>query len=403
MATAMGAQEYDFGKFLLVAQGCVMARICEKNTCPTGIATHDPKFKAKYKATKDHVVSALTLIADHVTEILADLEMESLDELVGRTDLIDLEPAQLETVIQRRFKMDYFMGERYVPKLPEKNLFISGTNDLNGRILDAAWRDGKQHEDNHLYFDIHNTDRGILSTLAGEMARALHEQRKTDPEAEGLPYGEKTLAFRGSAGQGFAAFLMAGTDVLLWGEANDSVAKSMSGGRVVIRPAKGSNFDAHENALIGNCALYGATGGKLYVNGRAGDRFAVRNSGALAVAEGAGLHACEYMTGGMVILLSGNARNIGAGMTGGVLYIFEDQKADINEEYLVEQPFDNEDEAEIREILADYVNATGSAYAQQILAEWSIRKVRLRKYLPIKWLAIQDKGKGAETVKTIGA
>lgn len=403
IAAAMGAQEFDFGKYLLVAQGCVMARICEKNTCPTGIATHNPKFKAKYIGTKEHVVEALTLIAEHVVSILKALGLASLDDLVGRTDLIELDPAQQATITSRGFNLDFFTGPGYCPAKDQPNLFADQLNPLNARILEEAWHKDKQHETSHLYFDIHNTDRGILSTLAGEMARAKHQQRQQVGESDERPYGKKTFTFKGSAGQGFAAFLMEGTEVMLWGEANDSVAKSMSGGRVVIRPAKSSSFDAHQNAIIGNCALYGATGGALYVNGRAGDRFAVRNSGALAIAEGAGMHACEYMTGGTVILLSSDARNIGAGMTGGQLYIFEDQKADINNEYLVEQSVAHEDEVFLKQTLQDYIEATSSRYAHQILDEWSIRKLRLRKYLPIQWLAIQEADHEAEGARTIGA
>ncbi|CAM2068182.1 Glutamate synthase large subunit [Sulfidibacter corallicola] len=389
LAALLGAQEFDFGKLLLVAEGCVMARICEKNTCPTGIATHNPKFKKKYKGTADHVVTMLTYIAEHARELLASLGFKSLQEAVGRTDKLAIDPRHQDLIQARGFDLDYFLRDPLPVREPGENLFFDGVNPLNARIVTESWDEGRDLQETHLTYNIQNTDRGVLATLAGSMARKSHELHMAGTSKgvvhheRSRPYRDKFMVFRGSAGQGFGAFMVEGLNVTLWGEANDAVCKSMSGGRMVIRPSARTAFPPEQNAIIGNCALYGATGGTLYIHGRAGDRFAVRNSGALAVAEGAGLHACEYMTSGVVILLGPTGNNVGAGMTGGTLFLYGQQNREINREYLTEAALDSNDEALLRQSLSGYHTETQSTVASDILKHWETHRYRFTKYLPV--------------------
>ena len=363
MAAVMGAEGFDFGKLLLVAEGCIMARICEKNTCPTGIATHDPKFKAKYKGSPEHVVRMLTIIADDVRGILAGLGVRNLREITGRTDLLCVSPAHAEFVTQRKLSLDFFLSDPPTP-LPER---VPGNADpvgvLNKRILSdakAAFGSGKPL---HLAYPITTADRGVLATLSGELAR----RRSGAGHHSGAQPEEIHIEFTGSAGQGFGVFLVDGIHVVLNGEANDSVCKSMAGGSVVIRPHARSTNEPGESAIIGHCALYGSTGGTLFVHGLAGDRFGVRNSGAVAVVEGTGLHACEYMTRGTIAILGPVSHNVGAGMTGGSVYLRRDQASMINTGYIVPRDMDESDRDQLRELIGRYWKATGSSRAKSIL------------------------------------
>jgi len=365
-AAVLGAQGFDFGKLLLVAQGCIMARICEKNTCPTGIATHDPKFKAKYKGRPRNVVRMLTIIADDVRSILAGLGVTSLEALMGRTDLLRVSPAHEEFVTQRKLSLDFFLSGPPSPLPARSAPKEDPVGDLNSRILSDAREKFGTGKAIRLSYPITTADRGVLATLSGELAR-----RKRPPGATGdLPEThpeEIHVEFTGSAGQGFCVFLVDGVHVHLKGEANDSVCKSMSGGNVVIRPHPRSTSDPGESAIIGHCALYGSTGGTLFVHGLAGDRFGVRNSGAVAVVEGTGLHACEYMTRGTIAILGPVSYNVGAGMTGGSVYLRRDQASMINTGYIVPRDMDENDREELRELIGRYWKETKSARAAGIL------------------------------------
>ncbi|MFN3315782.1 MAG: glutamate synthase-related protein, partial [Raineya sp.] len=343
VAAILGAEEFDFGKLLLIAQGCIMARICEKNTCPTGIATHDEKFKAKYKGSPEHIIAMLNFLAENVRSLLAQMGVESLKHLIGRVDFLEIEP-RFETLIEKRKISTDFLGQfqkkyHYISNqaqtttntlLRQRNIFYEKIGLLNKQILEDTRVALANNQSLALSYTIQNTDRAVLATLAGKIAWRKHK-KIVQPKLPHKTYeGELIFEFRGSAGQGFGAFMTKGISVRLEGEANDSVAKSMSGGKMVIVPSKESRLKPEENVIIGNCALYGATGGKLYVSGKAGDRFAVRNSGALAVVEGVGWHACEYMTGGQVVILGATHYNIGSGMTGGVIWIYQATQEHIN-------------------------------------------------------------------------
>jgi glutamate synthase domain-containing protein 2/glutamate synthase domain-containing protein 1/glutamate synthase domain-containing protein 3 len=366
LAAVMGAEGFDFGKLLLVAEGCIMARICEKNTCPTGIATHDPKFKAKYKGRPENVVRMLTIIADDVREILAGLGVRTLREIIGRTDLLRVSPAHEEFVRERKLSLDFFLSDPPSPLPPPPAPKEYPVGGLNMRILGDAKGTLGSGRPLTLSYPITTADRGVLATLSGEIARMTHVAR-----ISGAPGGKSReeihAEFTGSAGQGFCVFLVDGVHVILNGEANDSVCKSMSGGTVVIRPHPRSTSDPGESAIIGHCALYGATGGTLFVHGLAGDRFGVRNSGASAVVEGTGLHACEYMTRGTIAILGPVSYNVGAGMTGGSAYLRRDQASMINTGYIVPRDMDEADTQELRELIGRYWEATKSERARIIL------------------------------------
>ena len=404
MAALLGADEFDFGKLLLVAEGCVMARICEKNTCPTGIATHDPKFKAKYKGTKDDVVKMLQYVAEDVRRQLSVLGVSSIEEIVGRSELLEINANHMDLINRRGIDLGQLLGDGVAP-LAHSNavghggiavatrithgVVVGYKGTLNAQILQDATPALDANTDAALHYNIATTDRAVLATLSGEIAmrrhRAWDEARvsgEVDVHSEAYT-GLLRVRFDGSAGQGFGAFLERGIDVKLFGEANDSVGKSMSGGRIVINPSTESTYRAEENAILGNCALYGATGGTLYVNGLAGDRFAVRNSGAIAVVEGTGLHACEYMTNGVVVILGKTSPNIGAGMTGGTLFTNGDRNEHVNSDYVTAARLSDVDERMLKLLLEDYLSETGSNTASAILANWHERKSGF-----VKWEAL---------------
>ena len=381
VAALLGAEGFDFGKLLLVAEGCIMARICEKNTCPAGIATHDPKFKARYKGGKDAIVRMLNLLAEDVRRHLALLGFHSLTEITGRTDLLLPAAKHLEYLSQRKLHLTRFLAEPCGYDGHPLMRPVEGIAPLNQQILEDTRESLEAHSDFAGSYPIATTDRATLATLSGAMALRTHQARFGAP---GSAYpGKLKFTFRGSAGQGFAVFLVAGIQATLFGEANDSVAKGMSGGRVVVRPSAVARFAPEANAIIGNCALYGATGGTLFVHGLAGDRFAVRNSGATAVVEGAGLHACEYMTRGTVVFLGGVSHNAGAGMTGGKFFLAREHEPFVNRNYVQGVSLDSADGLELRALLEDYRSATDSRTATELLAHWERTLETFAKFVPV--------------------
>ncbi len=385
-AAMFGADEYDFGKLLLVAEGCIMARICEKNTCPTGIATHDPKFKAKYKGKPEHVLRMMQILAEDVRLHLSKLGVKSIDDIIGRTDLLAANPKHMEIITKRKLDFRFFFNEPKPASGSLNSKFNEGLNPLNDLIVQKTKEAIEKDERLKLGFRIKTTDRAVPATLAGmiSLKGSRYAKAKRVFDHQETPFkGKIHIDFTGSAGQGFGVFMVEGMSIRLYGEANDSVCKSMSGGKMVIRPCLNATFAPEKNAIIGNCALYGATGGKLFVNGLAGDRFAVRNSGATAVVEGVGLHACEYMTNGCVVILGRVSYNLGAGMTGGELYLYGDeQEPYVNKDYITSVALSEEDELRLKTILDEYVNETDSHSARFILKHWPTSKHNFRKYVP---------------------
>ncbi|MEQ9309746.1 MAG: glutamate synthase large subunit [Balneolaceae bacterium] len=390
LASILGAEEFDFGKLLLIAEGCIMARICEKNTCPRGIATHDPKFKAKYVGHKDHIVKALTYVAEDVRRILATLGETSLQDICGNTELLSINGTHLELINKLNLDLGFFFNAPAYKKEVTLDSLSEPISTLNTELVNDL-KDAIENDENiSKEYKIINTDRSATATLFGYLGKLQSVARLAAIKGEKSstkPYsGKIDLTFRGSAGQSFGVFQTKDADIKLIGEANDSVCKSMSGGKTVIVPFENTSYKPEENAIIGNCALYGATGGTLYVHGQAGDRFAVRNSGSTAVVEGTGLHACEYMTNGTVVILGATSDNIGAGMTGGVLYMYENPGSKINRDYIGEDLISNADLFRLKSTLEDYLKETGSTKAKYILSDWENASLEIKKFVPLSMI-----------------
>ena len=368
----LGADEFSFGTLPLIVLGCVMMRKCNTNTCPVGVATQDERLRAHFRGRAEYVVNFFTFLAEQVREYLAEIGVRRLKDIIGRTDLIEVHAAADGT---KQATMDfsrllYQETSAHGTQLYwDRSGFTEVSNVKDEAIIRMAAPALDNKEEVSLDYTICNVDRAVGTMLAGEIARRYGE--------EGLPDGCISLKFRGSAGQSFGAFAVKGMSMLLEGEANDYFGKGLSGGRISIMPPSRSNddFRAEDNIIAGNTGLYGATSGELYVNGRVGERFAVRNSGAIAVIEGAGDHCCEYMTGGRVVVLGATGRNFAAGMSGGVAYVYDPKHTfdyfcnmDMVELTLVE---DNVSRKELLELIRQHYLHTGSALAGRMLDDWN--------------------------------
>ncbi|OLB35423.1 MAG: glutamate synthase subunit alpha [Ktedonobacter sp. 13_2_20CM_53_11] len=355
----LGAEEFGFGTAILVAIGCDMARQCHLNTCPTGIATQREDLRAKFTGRTEHITRYLTLLAEEVREWLARLGVARLDDLIGRADLLQctaeaiIDPSAL--LVAAPGTSSRSTRVRQPQSALAEELLVEAEQALLGERSVVT-----QHQ-------IHNYDRAIGAGLAGEIARRYGNA--------GLPGVSITCILQGAAGQSFGAFCLPGMRLVLHGEANDYVGKSMTGGQIIIAPPTDSSFAAHRNTILGNTVLYGATGGQLFAAGRAGERFAVRNSGALAVVEGVGAHACEYMTGGMVVVLGETGKNFAAGMSSGVAYVLDTAGVfpmRCNTELVELERLDDAGEIEaLRTVIQWHGKKTRSWRAAQLLAEWT--------------------------------
>ncbi|HKF35585.1 MAG TPA: glutamate synthase large subunit [Ktedonobacteraceae bacterium] len=386
IAAMLGAEEFGFGTASLVALGCDMARQCHLNTCPTGIATQREELRAKFAGTPQMLINYLSLVAGEVREWLAQLGVKRLDELIGRADLLQCDAETSVNLAPLLVATPGTGGTGSVSNNPTEgeagnqkgSVRALTQSPLAGRLLAEAEPALRGEYSVLLQHHINNADRSIGASLAGEVARRYGNA--------GLPGVSITCVFQGAAGQSFGAFCLPGMHLILHGEANDYVGKSMTGGQIVIAPPPGASFAAHNNIILGNTVLYGATGGQFFAAGRAGERFAVRNSGALAVIEGAGAHACEYMTGGLVAVLGETGPNFAAGMSAGVAYVLDLTgvfPARCNTELVELQRLEEADEIEaLRTIIQWHRKKTRSWRAAQILAEWSRMQRAFWRILP---------------------
>jgi glutamate synthase (ferredoxin) len=380
IAAMLGAEEFGFATAAVVAVGCVMARQCHLNTCPAGIATQDRALQKKFTGTPEMVVKFFRALAEDVRHLLADLGFRSLDQIVGRSDLLrpktnlnlpkaasfDLGPmlARAEARVEARVE-----GHPEGHRSPRR--FTAATAARSASFLqDSIEQACSEAVESGLpvtaRFEIRNTDRAIGTRLAGDIARRCGDA--------GLPDGMIDLRFVGSAGQSFGAFNIAGLNLTLIGDANDYVGKGMAGGEIVIRPPDGSRFEWSHNVIIGNTVMYGATGGSLFAAGRAGERFCVRNSGGTAVVEGVGDHGCEYMTAGTVVVLGQVGRNFGAGMTGGVAYVLDEDESfqsRCNRELVEVSTLAESDLLVVSSLIQRHYETTGSPRAENLLAAWA--------------------------------
>lgn len=364
----LGAEEFGFGTTVLIVLGCVMMRKCHQNTCPVGVATQDPKLREKFRGNYKYVVNYFRFLAEEVREYLAEMGYRRFEDIVGHSELIEIKH------IDSASKASGLDFSKILHKI-ECNAALHNITDqmhcLNGIIDASMLKAAQQAIDNQkeisLDYAISNTDRAVGAMLSGAVALKYGNA--------GLPDQTINVKFKGSAGQSFGAFLAHGVSFKLEGEANDYLGKGLSGGRISVQPPVRSDFDAEKNTIAGNTILYGATSGELYINGKVGERFAVRNSGAIAVVEGVGDHCCEYMTGGRVVVLGETGRNFAAGMSGGVAYIWDkDRKFDYfcNME-MVELSLleDSAAKKELHELIRQHYLYTGSQLARKMLDDWN--------------------------------
>ncbi|OVA01515.1 Class II glutamine amidotransferase domain [Macleaya cordata] len=377
MAAAMGADEYGFGSVAMIATGCVMARICHTNNCPVGVASQREELRARFPGVPGDLVNFFLYVAEEVRGILAQLGYEKLDDVIGRTDL--LRPRQISLMKTQQLDLSYILSSVGLPKWSSTEIRNQDVHS-NGPVLDDVLlsdpeiSDAIEHEKVvNKTIKIYNIDRAVCGRLAGVVAKKYGDTGFA---------GQLNITFIGSAGQSFACFLTPGMNIRLVGEANDYVGKGMAGGEVVVTPVESIGFSPEEATIVGNTCLYGATGGQIFVRGKAGERFAVRNSLAQAVVEGTGDHCCEYMTGGCVVVLGKVGRNVAAGMTGGLAYILDEDDTlipKVNKEIVkIQRVTAPAGQVQLKSLIEAHVEKTGSNRGTLILKEWE-------SYLPLFW------------------
>ena len=365
----LGADEFSFGTLPLIVLGCVMMRKCNTNTCPMGVATQNPELRKHFEGRAEYVVNFFTFLAQQVREYLSEIGVHSLKEIIGHTELLELHTSHL-TDKQKTIDFSRLLYRPDTDKALywDRGAYTKVTGVKDEEIVKAAAKAIQDQEEVTLDYAIRNTDRAVTTMLSGIIAKRYGEA--------GLPDSTVNIKFKGSAGQSFGAFAVRGLNIRLEGECNDYFGKGLSGGRISILPPSRINIDflPENNVIAGNTGLYGATSGGLYVNGKVGERFAVRNSGAIAVIEGAGDHCCEYMTGGRVVVLGKTGRNFAAGMSGGVAYVYDPDHTfdyfcnmDMVEINLVE---DSVSRKELLELVRQHYLHTGSALAGRMLDGW---------------------------------
>ena len=407
IAGMLGAEEFGFGTSTLIVLGCVMMRKCHENTCPMGVATQDPVLRSRFTGKSEHLITFFKFLAEEVREIMAELGFHTFNELVGRSDMLiqrqSTKPKSANIDLSALLAMssgpDFVEGgeERYCTQDQVHNI----KNVVDRTLIERCRQSLDQKIPTALRMDVRNTDRAVGAMLSYEVSKRFG--------GAGLPENFITVDWTGSAGQSFGAFLAPGITFRLAGDANDYFGKGLSGGRIAVFPPPGSTFPSEKNIIIGNTALYGATGGAVFVAGLAGERFCVRNSGALAVVEGAGDHCAEYMTGGRLVVLGGVGRNFAAGMSGGIAYVLDrcgsgkGGAADHPFEYFLNSSMvelsrleNIEDEAFVLDAIEKHIYWTGSAYAKTIRDNWACERLRFYKVLPVEYKRALEEQKLAE-------
>ena len=390
-AAILGAEEFNFGTTAMIATGCVYVRKCHLNNCPVGVATTDPKWRSKFKGTPEMVINFFNGVAQEAREIMASLGIKKLDDLIGHPEMLkqrnvenhpkanalDLSPV-LKDVTQDLGDVSRICTQERNMGLHKPALDIDILKDIRKEIGSEDLSALMDRAPVELSYDVVNTDRNLGTRLSGRVAEIFAN--------DGLPCGTIKLTLNGSAGQSLGTFLAGGIHLNVIGEGNDYVGKGMAGGRITLRPFENNTFDPAKNSIVGNTCLYGATGGRLFVNGRAGERFGVRNSGATAIVEGAGDHACEYMTNGLIVILGNTGKNFGAGMSGGTAYVYDEDgrfQSRINTEMVAPLPVKRaEDIAECKEVIENHAEFTGSEKAKALLADWDNTVKKIIRVIP---------------------
>ena len=382
IAALLGAEEYGFATAPLITLGCIMMRKCHLNTCPVGVATQDPELRKKFKGKPEHVVNYLFMVAEELRVIMAKLGLRTINEMIGRVDLLNTEDAvqhwkasglDLSSILEPA-QVLFEDTQVYCIKEQDHGLDKALDNELI-RLAAPALETGDKVS---IESKIINTNRVVGTMLSNEVAKRWKEGM--------LPNDTINIKLTGSAGQSLGAWLAKGITLTVEGDANDYVGKGLSGGKIIIYPPKQSTFAAEENVIAGNVILYGATGGEAYLRGIVAERFAVRNSGAQAVVEGIGDHGCEYMTGGKVVILGETGRNFGAGMSGGVAYVWDpsenfSKKCNM-ESFELESLSSANDMIELKALIENHYSYTGSPVAQNILNNWKTTLAEFVKVMP---------------------
>ena len=380
IAALLGAEEWGVATAALVVEGCIMMRKCHLNTCPVGIATQNKELRALFSGDPDHVVNFFNFLAEDLREVMAELGFKTVDEMIGRTDLLEVDP----NLTHWKLKNVDLSPLLYQPNVP-KSVGVYKTREQEHEIFDIldrkliekakpALTKGKAVK---MDFGIVNINRSVGAMLSNEVSKAYG--------GEGLPEDTIQIKLKGSCGQSFGVFAAKGITFEVEGEANDYFGKGLSGGKLIIYPPKVAKFKAEENMIVGNVAFYGATSGKAFINGMGGERFCVRNSGVTAIVEGIGDHGCEYMTGGRAIILGETGRNFGAGMSGGYAFVWDKNKtfeSNFNPELSDIEKMSKEDEDELKGLIKEHLDATGSAVAKKILANWKNEVLNFKKVMP---------------------
>lgn len=397
IATLLGAEEWGVATAALVVEGCIMMRKCHLNTCPVGIATQDEELRRLFTGDPDHVVNFFRFLAEDLREVMAHLGFRTINEMVGRSDVLrvrqdvdhwKVKKLDLSPILFREPARDH-VG---VYKQIEQDFELEKV--LDWKLVEAAKAAIDEGEPVKHKFAIRNIDRSVGALLSNEISKKY--------KAKGLPEDTVHFLFKGSAGQSFGAFLAPGLTFELEGEANDYYGKGLSGGKLIVYPDKEATFKPEDNIIIGNVAFYGATSGEAYIRGQAGERFCVRNSGVRAVVEGVGDHACEYMTGGRVVVLGKTGRNFAAGMSGGIAYVF-DTENDLNKlcnmDMVGLERLTDEDEEEVRGMIERHFQFTGSDPAEWILENWDVARSLFVKVMPKDYKAVLEKQKALAAAK----
>ncbi|MBI3665816.1 MAG: glutamate synthase subunit alpha, partial [Acidobacteria bacterium] len=397
IAALLGAEEFGFASAPLVSMGCIMMRKCHLNTCPVGVATQDPVLRAKFAGQPEHVINFLFFVAEELRQIMARLGFRTVNEMVGRSDMLEVNQAIEHWKVRGLDFAAVFRRPQIAERVARYHCQAQDhglETALDGKLLEAARPALERGERVDIEMPIRNVHRTVGAMLSGEIARRCGSR--------GL--GEDTIRcrFTGSAGQSFGAFAARGLTLELEGDTCDYMGKGLSGAKIIAYPPRGSTFAPEENILVGNVCLYGATSGEVYLHGMAGERFAVRNSGAHAVVEGVGDHGCEYMTKGVVVVLGSTGRNFAAGMSGGIAFVLDEQ-SDFRERrcnlQMVElEPVAEEaDVALLRGLIERHYQYTGSSRARQVLRNWSTALDRFVKVMPIEYRRVLEKQKAATT------
>ena len=402
MAALLGAEEFGFGSSVLVSLGCIMMRVCDKDSCPVGVCTQNPALRAKFRGKPEYVETLFRFLAEDLREIMARLGIARLDDMVGRTELLQIKTLDPDTKASKlnfdRLLHNPQVSNSHIHFDPTDEADIGLKNTLDRKVLQPAFlKKLEKGEPSEISLSVSNVNRTFGTILGSEITRRY---------GNNLPAGTYKVHCRGAGGQSFGAFIPKGLTLSLEGDCNDYLGKGHSGGTLVVYPPENSEFSREENVIIGNVALYGATSGKAFISGVAGERFAVRNSGAQAVVEGVGDHGCEYMTGGVVVVLGKTGRNFAAGMSGGLAYVLDEDWSfyqRLNHDMVDLEPVeDKSDVLKLRQLIRDHVEATGSPLGRKILEDFNEYLPKFKKVIPRDYQAILQRiadleGKGFDS------